>query len=224
MAETPAAGGLSPRQRVLIGGAVVTVIVLGLALFALFSRLTAPPAANPLDRAGEVRVIDPPRPVSDFTLTDQTGAPFSLSDLRGRAVLLFFGYTHCPDVCPLTLLEFRRVHDLLGTQAGDVAFVFVSVDGARDTPEALASTFALRGVDDFAIGLTGDEAALRRIGADYGLYFERQADTGSQADYLVDHTANSFLVDREGRLTTIFTFGTEPEQIAARIRDLWAAS
>lgn len=226
MADSPAAtGGFSPRQLALIAALAVVVIIAGLGLFALFSSLTAPPPpANPLDQTGEVRVIEPPRAVSDFTLTSHTGAPLSLSDLRGRAVLLYFGYTHCPDVCPLTLIDFRAVHEALGDAAEEVAFVFISVDGERDTPPALARYFELRNVDGFVTGLTGNDVTLRRISPDYGLFWERRTDTGSAAAYLVDHTASTFLLDAQGRLTTIFGFNTEPEAITARIIEVLESS
>jgi protein SCO1/2 len=81
--------------------------------------------------------IDPPRPLADFTLPSQDGTPLSLSALHGKYVLLFFGYTHCPDVCPTTLTDFVQVKRALGAAASQVRFVFISVDGERDTPPVL---------------------------------------------------------------------------------------
>lgn len=162
-------------------------------------------------------VLDPPRAVADFTLTDQAGQPFHLSDLAGKPALLFFGYTNCPDVCPTTLAEFKRVKALLGDDAAKVAFVFVSVDGARDTPERLAAYVGA--FDPDFIGLTGDEATLRRIGQDYGLFFQR-TDYGSDDNYLVDHTASSFVIGPEGKLRVVIPYATEPAAIVARLRPL----
>jgi protein SCO1/2 len=159
--------------------------------------------------------VDPPRVLSDFTLTSHTGQPISLSDLRGRALLIYFGYTFCPDVCPITLGDFRRVRDGLGDDAGKVAFVMISVDGERDTPERLNSY--LGAFDPDFIGMTGDEGELQRISTDYGLFFERQP---GDERYLVDHTASIFMVDPEGRLTMIYTFGTEPDVIIEGVRGL----
>lgn len=169
--------------------------------------------------------IDPPQELPDFTLTGVDGEPFSLSDLRGRFVLMAFGYTHCPDVCPLTLSEYKIILGALGDQADQVAFVFVSVDGERDTPERLAQYFDVRGVSDFVIALTGPESDLRQIGVDYGLYFEKAEDPGTSENYLVTHTAASFLIDREGRLRMIFSMDPEkftlyPEMVAERIKEL----
>ncbi len=166
---------------------------------------------------GGVSAITPPRPVENFTLTAHTGDPFTLTDTRGKAVVLFFGYTHCPDVCPLTLSEMSRVQNQLGPDAERVEFVFVSVDGQRDTPEWLAKYFATRGIDDRMYGLTGPEGDIRRIGADYGLYFQKNTATGSAASYLVDHTASSFLIDPQGRLSAIIGFGTDPAIITDAI-------
>src|SRR5262249_53300641 len=119
-------------------------------------------------------VVNPPFPIHDFTLTNQTGAPLRLTDLRGRIVLLFFGYTHCPDVCPLTLANFTRVKKLLGAQSDGVTFVFVTVDSQRDTPEVIRAF--LNQFDPDFIGLTGDEATLRNMAAEYGAYFSIPAD------------------------------------------------
>lgn len=136
-------------------------------------------------------VIDPPRQLQDFTLTTQTGAPLSLSELRGRIALLFFGYTHCPDFCPATLLAYRRIEEMLGDNAGEVAFVFISVDGERDTPEVVADYLDERGVADFVTGMTGDEATVQRVGADYGLYVDILRATETDEDYLVDHSVGT---------------------------------
>jgi protein SCO1 len=181
------------------------------------AREPAPPAETIVRGAR----LDPPRPLADFTLTSHTGAPLSLGDLRGRPALLFFGYIHCPDICPTTLVEFRRVSALLGERAGEVAFVFISVDGARDTPETLARYVGA--FDPRFIGLTGDEATLRRIGADYGLFFEQRVIEGTSAAYLVDHTAAAYLVDPAGRLAVVYPFETPARVIAEDVRAMLGA-
>jgi len=177
-------------------------------------------------------LVDPPHLLQDFTLTSHTGDPLSLSDLRGQAVLLFFGYTHCPDVCPTTLADYRRVKDSLSDQSDEMAFVFISVDGTRDTPEVLAQY--LNQFDPDFIGLTADEATLRRMGAEYGLIFEHQRiDVGHEhpddhehepelddENYFVQHTSPSFLVDRDGYLRQLFFYGTESDVIAAGVRQI----
>ena len=173
------------------------------------------PTATPLPGT----LLDPPKEVGDFTLTDQDGQPFRLSDLRGKVALLFFGYTNCPDVCPTTLAEFKRVKALLGDDAERVAFVFVSVDGERDTPERLAAY--VRAFDPQFIGLMGDDATIRTIARDYGVFYQRVSYEESAASYLVDHTASTFGVDQQGRLRLVFSYGTDPAAIAARVRALF---
>jgi len=162
--------------------------------------------------------IEPPVDVPDFNLTDQFGESFNLRDHRGRLVLLTFGFTNCPDICPLTLSDLQRVHAMLGEKAEQLALVFVSVDGRRDRPEVLRDTFAFRKLDDF-IGVTGGEDDVRNAGAPFGLAFEVSGDASTGA-YSVNHTAGSFLLDRRGRWIMRFQFGVPPERIAAELQKL----
>ncbi len=162
-------------------------------------------------------VFDPPIEVADFTLTSHTGESFRLSDLQGKVVMLFFGYTNCPDVCPTTLAEFKRVKTLLGDDADQVAFVFISVDGARDTPERLAAY--VHAFDPNFIGLTGEDAEIRAVGQDYGIFFQR-VNYDNPDNYLVDHTASSFVIDQEGRWRIKFTYQSDPVGMVAQIRHL----
>jgi protein SCO1/2 len=166
-------------------------------------------------------VFDPPIEVADFTLTSHTGEPFRLSDLRGKVAMLFFGYTNCPDVCPTTLAEFKRIKALLGDDADQVAFVFISVDGARDSPERLAAY--VRAFDPDFIGLTGTDAEIRAVAQDYGVFFQR-VDYDNPENYLVDHTASSFAIGPDGRWRAKFSYGSDPAGIAAQLRRLLAAS
>lgn len=179
-------------------------------------------------------VVDPPHRLQNFTLTASTGDPISLSDLRGRVVLLLFGYTHCPDICPTTLADYRRVKQTLGEAANEVEFVFISVDAARDTPEVLAEYLGQFDAD--FIGMTGTEATLRRIGAEYGLLFQQETISArheheaghehqheaalDQENYFVQHTSPSFLVDRDGYLRMVYFYGTPPEVITEDIRQI----
>lgn len=161
--------------------------------------------------------IDPPRELKDFTLTSHKNTPFSLSDLRGRTALIYFGYTHCPDFCPITMSDFKQVKAALGEDAGQVAFVLISIDGARDTPDVLDAY--LKNFDETFIGMTGSEDDIARISVDYELYVERQAG-GSADDYLLDHQSSIFVVDAQGRLTMVYMHGTEPEVIVEDLRRL----
>lgn len=164
--------------------------------------------------------VEPPRPVADFTLPSQTGQPFSLSELQGKIVLIYFGYTFCPDVCPATLAEFVHVKRSLGDDADRVAFVFISVDGERDTPDVLARY--MQAFDPAFIGLQGNDPTLRRISNDFGLYYQKRNVEDSSTGYLVDHSAATYLLDDQGRMVFVYSFGTRPEVITADIRPLLA--
>jgi protein SCO1/2 len=201
---------------------VVRRIVLPL-LFALLLAACAAPAAAPSPApadGSQGTPIDPPVALSDFTLPSSLGRDVSLSELRGKPTLLFFGYTFCPDVCPTTLAEFKRVKDQLGDDGDKVNYVFISVDPERDTPEVLARYVGA--FDPAFVGLQGDEATLRRIGKEYGLFYQKSRVEGTSASYLVDHTAASFLIDRDGQLRVVFGYGTPVEGIKAGVERLLA--
>jgi protein SCO1 len=171
------------------------------------------PTATPLPGT----LLDPPKTVTDFTLTSDANQPFHLSDLRGKVAVLFFGYTHCPDVCPTTLADFKRVKADLGDDADQVAFVFISVDGARDTPARLSDY--VHAFDPDFIGLMGDDATIRAISQDYGVFFQR-VNYDNSDNYLVDHTATSFVVGPEGKLRAVFSYQSDPAGMAQRIQSL----
>jgi protein SCO1/2 len=163
-------------------------------------------------------LLDPPKELADFTLTSQTGAPVSLQDLRGRPALVFFGYTNCPDVCPLTMTEWKKVKQNLGDIAKDISFVFISVDPERDTPEVVDRF--LKGYDPSFIGMTGDVATLETIGKDFGIFFHAHEDDGSGKPPLVDHSSPSFLLDRDARLHMLYSYGMPADAITRDIRVL----
>ncbi|NJK79077.1 MAG: SCO family protein [Chloroflexaceae bacterium] len=160
--------------------------------------------------------IDPPRAVKDFTLTNQAGEPMSLSDLRGKPVLIYFGYTFCPDICPTTLADMARVQQNLGDRGDDVAYVMVSVDGERDTPEVLNKYMANFG--EGFIGLTGPDAEIRKITPDYGVYFQKNEVGGTSAAYLVDHSAAMYLLNAEGELAMIYGYGIPADVVTADVQ------
>ncbi len=162
--------------------------------------------------------IDPPQQLADFTLTSHTGAPLRLSDLRGRPVLLFFGYTNCPDICPTTLGEWKQVKTRLGESADQVAFVFVGVDSKRDTPAAMARF--VRKFDPAFVGLSGDEGAIRAAGKEFGLYIKPHAAGTSHGGDLVDHSSASYLIDPDGRLRMVYSYGVPADVISGDIRKL----
>ena len=163
-------------------------------------------------------VLDEPVTVPDFSLTDQDGGTFRLSDQQGKVVLLFFGYTSCPDVCPTTLATWRKVHEELGDDAERVRFVFVTVDPERDTPERLG--MHVRAFNPDFIGLTGTEEELQSVYDVFDVIFEKDTSSGSALGYLINHTATTFIVDPEGLWRLRESFGTEIEDIVHDIRQL----
>ncbi len=178
----------------------------------------AQPKITPTQPPEGVNVLEPPLPINDFTLTNQQNKPAHLSDWKGKLVLMAFGYTHCPDVCPITLARFKQVKDLLANNAEQVKFVFISVDGVRDTPEILGSY--LSNFDPKFIGLTGDEPTLRKIAKDYGVSFYTDKKDPNQTDYTVTHTASWFLVGKDGKLWRVYSYGTNQDTIAADVKQV----
>lgn len=147
----------------------------------------------------------------DFTLTAQDGQPVSLSDFRGKIVLLYFGYTFCPDVCPATLAEVNNALEALGQKADNVQVIMVTVDPERDTPEVLSEYLGHFNAE--FIGLTGSLQQIADVATSYGVYFGKQE--GSQAtNYLVEHTASLMVIDEGGYLKLIYPFGTPASDIA----------
>ncbi len=163
-----------------------------------------------------------PTEAPNFELMTTQGEHFELKDLQGHPALLFFGYTHCPDVCPPTLHTVAWLFDQLGNEADDLRFLFITVDPARDLPDILAAY--LQAFDPRFIGLTGDQTALESIARSYGVAFFREAQVSEdQVDpgrdgYLVSHTSRLFLIGAEGLLLTNYSFGTAREEILVDLR------
>jgi protein SCO1 len=147
--------------------------------------------------------------VADFSLTDTSGRPFTRRELAGTPTLVFFGFTHCPDVCPTTLLKLAQLRKRAALAR--LRVVFISVDPQRDTP-ALLATY-VHGFDPQFEGLTGDSAGIARIAANFGVAVNRVDLPGG--DYTMDHTAAVFLLDATARIVAIFTPPFEVASIAA---------
>ena len=138
-----------------------------------------------------------PAKAPDFSLVDQNYQTVSLKDFRGKIVLLFFGFTNCPDACPATLGTWAKVHDLLGEKAEHVRFIMITVDPERDTPARLAKHLSLFNPE--FIGLSGSIEELEHLAQDYNAYFQK-VDVGSAAGYLVNHTTLTYVIDLNGDL------------------------
>ena len=163
-------------------------------------------------------VLEKPVAVPDFSLTDEEGGTFRLSEQQGNVVLLFFGYTQCPDVCPTTLATWRKVHEALGDDAERVRFVFVTVDPERDTPERLG--LHVNAFNPDFIGLTGPQDDLEAVYEVFNVVYEKDTSSGSAAGYLISHTATAFVLDPEGQWRLRETYGTEAGDIAHDIQQL----
>jgi len=156
----------------------------------------------------------------DFSLIDQKGKTFHLHDLRGKVVMVFFGYTHCPDVCPLELQHVSTALKQLGEKAVDVRGLFVTVDPEQDTPGVIAEYLSYFGGG--LIGLTGSKAQIDAAASQFRVKYQKNHYSSSQ--YTMEHTANLYVVDQTGQLSTIVPFGFPAAHIKALVRDLLAAA
>jgi protein SCO1/2 len=163
-------------------------------------------------------VIDDPLPAAPLALARHDGTAFTLADQRGKVVALYFGYTHCPDVCPTTLSDWARARQALGRRAERMSWVFVSLDPERDTPED-ASVYA-RQFDSTFVGLSGSEATIDSLKHAWGIAAWKEGDVTGNA-YAVAHPAQTFVVDREGRLAMFLEPGVPGAEMARSLRRLF---
>lgn len=162
-------------------------------------------------------LIDPPVEAADFELLDQHKESFRLSEQKGKVVLVFFGYTNCPDVCPVTLSDYIQIKRNLGEDADNVEFVFITVDPERDTPERLATYIS--NFDPGFTALSGTRTELEPVWQSYGVYQEKQ-DVGSAAGYLVNHTARTYAIDTNGNWRLTYPFEMDRDAILDDVRHL----
>ena len=155
---------------------------------------------------------------ADFHLNDATGKPVSLADFRGKVVVLFFGYTHCPQVCPTTLADMAQVMRLLGNMADNVQVLFVTLDPERDTRELLAQ-YPPAFYPTFK-GLSGDSMATAQAAQAFGVIYQKQPN--KNGGYDLDHSAGTYLIAPGGKIILISPFAQQPELLAQDIRLLWA--
>jgi len=155
-----------------------------------------------------------------FQLVDTSGRTVDQSVLKGKWSVVFFGFTHCPDICPTTLFALAQVEPLLGSKGGDVQTVFISVDPGRDTPRQMAAYVANPAFPKHLIGLTGSAAQVDGAAKAYRVYYQKQ---GEGADYTVNHLAYSYLMTPKGRFACVLPYGEGPEKTAGRIQAAMAA-
>ena len=164
-------------------------------------------------------LYDPALPAPEISLIRDNGSSFRLSELRGDTVLLFFGYTSCPDVCPTTLSELRKLDESLGVNAGKVKVVFITVDPERDTPEVIQKYVSI--FNPAFIGLSGSQDELEPIWKDYGVYREVDKSSSSAAGYIVTHSARLYVVDPDGNLRLSYSYGTPTDDIVHDLKILF---
>ena len=192
------------RKFFLIGTGVLLVIVLATAGIFIFERV------NPTFHGS---VINPPYQAPDFSLTSQTGKPIHLSDYRGKYVLLFFGYSHCTDECPVAMADLAQARRVLGSQAADVQVLFVSTDPVGDTPQSM--TAFLGRFDPTFIGILGTAAELQKVWSAYGVTVLDGGET---------HSSYTYVIDPKGDLLMTYSYPPNPDDVAADLRILFRRS
>jgi protein SCO1 len=186
--------------------------IVAAALLALLVAACGP--GNPRFQASDVTGVAFGR---DFKLTDHNGKPRTLADFRGKVVVMFFGYTQCPDVCPTTLSDLTAALQKLGADAERVQVLFVTIDPERDTPELLSHY--VPAFNPTFLGLSGDAAATAATAREFKVLYQKQP--GSTPDsYSMDHSAGTFIFDSQGRLRLFVSQGQGPELFAHDIREL----
>ncbi|MGQ0676590.1 MAG: SCO family protein [Rhodospirillales bacterium] len=198
-------GLLRPAMMVLAG--VSIALALGLLARALW---LAPEAGG----GREASVTGTALVGGPFSLIDQDGRRVSDADFRGKLMLIYFGYTFCPDVCPTELLDMSQAIDALGKDGDEVQPIFITVDPLRDTPAALKQF--LVNFHPRMLGLTGTPEEVQAAAKSYRVYYAKAS--GAERDYLVDHTSIVYLMDREGRYLTHFGANVRGDRMAAAIR------
>jgi protein SCO1 len=172
------------------------LIVSALACLAIMERPA--PATADVPSYERVRVLETPKPIGDATLTDQNGASFKLADLKGRVAFVLFGFTNCPDACPLSMERLRELQHSGQLAEKDVAYVMISVDGERDTPAAMKA-FLAKYSSEF-IGLTADPSRVSPIAAQFSAMFFKGTRNPHDGHYDVAHSPQIFVLDPAGRV------------------------
>ncbi len=215
MSKTPSPSKLRPPSKLkwLFLGGLILIVIVGIAAYFTGRSL------RPYHIKGQQFE---PVPAYDFTMiSSRTQEPTSLSDFYGKKfTLIYFGYTTCPDVCPASLSAYSKSYDLLSKKAKDkVQFLWITVDPARDTPEKMED-YISHFRPNFMLGMIPRSAEeLKEVANAYSAYYEK-IDYGSEAGYLMDHSAGVVLVDPKGVKRLIYSFNTPPEDVASDLEYL----
>jgi protein SCO1 len=203
----------------LIGGLIGAIVLV--AGYILVTRLNATPVTSIQTTAqpsNGILVIDPPIQAGTFALTDANNQSITSEILQGKFTLMTFGFTHCPDFCPLNMNYFRQLREELGADA-PLQYAFVSVDGERDTPEVMQNMLERNRVQDFVLGITGLPDQVKPFSEPLGvvaIFGERNAD----GVYMVDHTTSHFLFDPEGNWIRRYSYGMDRAFMIQDLSDL----
>jgi protein SCO1/2 len=192
---------------------LISIIVAGFLIGALGGAavliLNTPRQGQPVETSGTALIGGP------FALVDQNGKAITDQDFRGRDMLVFFGYTHCPDICPAELQVTAQALDQLGDKAKKVVPIFITVDPERDTPEAMKAY-----VESFGpnfVGLTGSPEAIAAAAKAYRVSFSKVENKASPGDYSVDHSALAYLMGPDGKYLAHFAYGMTPKEMAEKL-------
>ncbi len=189
-----------------------------LIFFCLLSACDSPQGGNVKSSgdfiATDITGADFSKPLN---LTDHTGQRRRMSDFAGKVVVMFFGFTHCPDVCPTTMAELKKTMKILGNKADEVQVLFITVDPERDTQEVLASF--VPSFDGRFIGLRGSLQETAETLGNYKIYYQKVPGESAD-DYTIDHSAGMYAFDKKGKIRLYFSFGQKPEAIARDIEKL----
>ena len=191
---------------------IVAGFLIGALAGAAVLLITTPQGGQPVQSSGTALVGGP------FLLVGADGKPVTDRDFRGRYMLIFFGFTHCPDICPAELQVIAQALEQLGDKAKNVVPIFITLDPERDTPEAMGNYVKSFGPN--FVGLTGSPEAIAAAAKAYRVSYAKVEDKESAADYGVDHSALVYLMDPKGRYVTHFSYGLSAEQMAEKLGKL----
>jgi protein SCO1/2 len=191
---------------------VIAGFLIGALAGAAILLLTTPQGGQPVQSSGTALIGGP------FSLVGTDGKPVTDRDFRGRYMLIFFGFTHCPDICPAELQVTAQALDQLGDKAKKVVPIFITLDPERDTPEAMANYVKSFGPN--FVGLTGSPEAIAAAAKAYRVAYAKVENKESAGDYSVDHSALVYLMDPEGKYATHFTYGTSADEMAEKLNKI----
>ena len=199
-------------------GRLQVILLIGIMVFAGGAAISA--RATPLPEYDRVRIYETPRAIAGGKLVDHAGRAFQFSELKGRVALVFFGFSNCPDVCPMTLQTVAAAYRKLPEGSERPQTLLISIDPGRDTPEALATYVANKAFPEGLLGLTGTEAEIRAAADPFKADYARVEQPDSMAEYTMDHTSLLYLMDEEWKLQTFFTHQDTPDTIAACLEEV----